>query len=476
MYSILLIGALTFVSGLIAYIGDVLGRKLGKKRLTIFRLRPRHTAMLISVIAGIIIFVMTVTVLAAASREVRLALFELDKLLSERNQLQKQLDGLRSSYHLWKKQAEVLSRRLKTEQERVMQVQRRYAQVNAELLKAKLQLGESKSRLQRMSKELAQLERELSRSQAQLAASRSELRQVSAALKDTTENLQSSRKELERVKLEIAKADETARRSIATARKQLDELRRQVDELQAMRAEMERYRKSLDAYVAQLLFRGDLIYRAEETIAIGVIDGSMPKERILAELQGLLDDADKLAKRKGASAHDGERAVKIFGMLIKLPGQDDPVLFTEKDILNVIAENISETGGSVIAEVYAKRNSFTGEQVPVDIRLYRNQLVFKHGEVLASRKLNGRAPVGELMEELASMIYTDLTRVARERGLLMRTDGERPTYGSIPFFELGNVIEQLKRINGPAIVEALAKRDTFTVGPLEVELRIVPGG
>ncbi|MCS7253760.1 MAG: DUF3084 domain-containing protein [Armatimonadota bacterium] len=476
MHSILLIGALTIASGLIAYIGDVLGRKLGKKRLTIFRLRPRHTAMLISVIAGILIFVTTLTALAAASREVRLALFELDKLLSEREQLRKHLAELRASYHLWKRQAVALSSKLRAEQKRIALVQRQYAQASAELLMVKRQLSNSKSQLQKMSCELARLENKLTESQAQLATTRSELKRADAALKDTMIKLQSSHRELERVKLEIAKANETARRSIAITRKQLDELRRQVDELQATRAELERYRKSLDAYIAQLLFRGDLTYRAEEIVTIGVIDGSMPKEKIMAALEKLLDDADGLARRRGASAQNGERAVKIFGMLIKLPGQEEPVLFTEKDILNVVAENISETNDSVIVEVYAKRNSLPGEQVPIDIRLYRNQLVFKRGEVLTSRRLDGKASMGELMQELASMIYTDLSRIARERGLLMRPDGERPTYGAIPFSEFGNAIEQLKRINGPAIVEALAKRDTFTVGPLEVELRIVPAG
>lgn len=476
MYSILLLGALTVISGLIAYIGDALGKKLGKKRLTLFRLRPRYTAMVISIMTGILIFVTTVVVLAIVSREVRIALFELDKLLRERESLHSQLAELRSSYHMWKKRAEALDSKLKEEQQKVIQAQRQHAQVSAELNAARAQLKDAKSRLHMLSDALYRLKDELLKSKRQLSATQLELGHAKDELKDTIVKLQNSREELEKLKAEIAKADETAKRSIATTRKQLDELRRQVDELQAMRAELEHYRRNLDTYIAQVLFRGDLAYRAEETVAVEVIDGSVEKERILTALNNLLDNADKLARQRGASAQAGERAIKIFGMLVKLPEQEEPVLFTERDILNIIADNISETKTSVIVEVYAKRNSLAGEQVPVDIRLYRNQLIFRQGEVLTSARVNGRASTGELMQQLANILHTNLNRIARERGLFVRMDGERPTYGAISFSEFGDAIEQLKRINGPAIVEAIAKMDTFTIGPLEVKLRVTPAG
>src|SRR5687768_2192673 len=58
-------------SGLIAYFADWLGRKLGKKRLTIGRLRPRHTAALGTTLSGMIISVLTIVLVMAFSSDVR---------------------------------------------------------------------------------------------------------------------------------------------------------------------------------------------------------------------------------------------------------------------------------------------------------------------------------------------------------------------------------------------------------------------
>jgi hypothetical protein len=44
-----LILLLLALCGFIAYIGDLLGRRFGKKRLSIFGMRPKHTAILLTV-------------------------------------------------------------------------------------------------------------------------------------------------------------------------------------------------------------------------------------------------------------------------------------------------------------------------------------------------------------------------------------------------------------------------------------------
>ncbi|HAE41169.1 MAG TPA: DUF3084 domain-containing protein, partial [Candidatus Riflebacteria bacterium] len=46
---------LVVVSGLIAYIGDVLGTYVGKRRLTVLGLRPRITALVVAISTGILI-------------------------------------------------------------------------------------------------------------------------------------------------------------------------------------------------------------------------------------------------------------------------------------------------------------------------------------------------------------------------------------------------------------------------------------
>ncbi len=74
---------LIILSGLVAYIGNWIGRYFGKKRLSIFGLRPRDTATLFTVLSGILVMAITFSTLIIASRDVRIALFGMEKLQSE---------------------------------------------------------------------------------------------------------------------------------------------------------------------------------------------------------------------------------------------------------------------------------------------------------------------------------------------------------------------------------------------------------
>lgn len=80
MYSIILIFTVIIISGLIAFIGDWMGFRIGKKRVTIFGLRPHYTAIFITIITGILIAVITVTILTISSNDVKTALFGMEAL------------------------------------------------------------------------------------------------------------------------------------------------------------------------------------------------------------------------------------------------------------------------------------------------------------------------------------------------------------------------------------------------------------
>lgn len=89
MVGIRLIIIMAIVGGLIAYIADKMGSKIGKKRMSIFGLRPKHTSILLTVLSGIVISVLTIIVMAIASQSARTALFGMDKLQKELRQLNK---------------------------------------------------------------------------------------------------------------------------------------------------------------------------------------------------------------------------------------------------------------------------------------------------------------------------------------------------------------------------------------------------
>ena len=80
MYGLVLIMVLVVTGGVIAFIGDRVGSRVGKKKLSLFGLRPRHTSVIVTIITGVLITTLTFVILAAASNNVRTALFGMEQL------------------------------------------------------------------------------------------------------------------------------------------------------------------------------------------------------------------------------------------------------------------------------------------------------------------------------------------------------------------------------------------------------------
>lgn len=87
MVGIRMIIIMAIVGGLIAYIADKMGSKIGKKKMSVFGLRPKYTSILLTVISGTMIAVLTIGVMTIASQSARTALFGMEKLQQELKRL-----------------------------------------------------------------------------------------------------------------------------------------------------------------------------------------------------------------------------------------------------------------------------------------------------------------------------------------------------------------------------------------------------
>ena len=88
----LLILSLVFGSAALAVLGDSLGSKYGKKRISLFGLRPKHTSRLITAITGALIAAGILAVMSVLSQDVRTALFGMKILQQQMYDLQFQLN------------------------------------------------------------------------------------------------------------------------------------------------------------------------------------------------------------------------------------------------------------------------------------------------------------------------------------------------------------------------------------------------
>ena len=92
----LLIIFLLVLGGLISSFGDLIGTKIGKARFSIFKLRPRRSATLITIITGSLISASSLSLMLLVNSQLRVGLFRLGDLQKKLQESRKLLFSLKS--------------------------------------------------------------------------------------------------------------------------------------------------------------------------------------------------------------------------------------------------------------------------------------------------------------------------------------------------------------------------------------------
>tara|TARA_Y100000589_G_scaffold88636_1_gene82948 strand:+ start:1372 stop:2343 length:972 start_codon:yes stop_codon:yes gene_type:complete len=92
----LLLIFLLLLGGVISSFGDLLGTKIGKARFSIFKLRPKRTATLITIITGSFISASSLSLMLLVNSQLRVGLFRLGDLQKKLQESRKLLFSLKS--------------------------------------------------------------------------------------------------------------------------------------------------------------------------------------------------------------------------------------------------------------------------------------------------------------------------------------------------------------------------------------------
>ena len=95
----LLILLLLILGGILSTLGDRLGTRVGKARLSIFKLRPKSTAVLITVFTGSIISAISFAIMVAFNSQLRVGLFELEDIQAKITDREKELKKLEKNLY-----------------------------------------------------------------------------------------------------------------------------------------------------------------------------------------------------------------------------------------------------------------------------------------------------------------------------------------------------------------------------------------
>lgn len=412
----LLILALLVLGGVLSTLGDRLGSKVGKARLSLFNLRPRKTAVVITALTGSLISAISLGLMLLVSERLRVGLFELDQL-----------------------------------QERLRQ--------------GREALSTSQSDLQRSKSDLARNRQELSTNQRQLQLSRLERnralqgrREAIASERKVTQALSMAQQRVGDLRRELQPLQEQRRR-LESERDRLSrdvkgrdaEIRRTEKELAGVRARIEAGAKELKDLEGKViaLRRGDVLIASGQPLAMARIRLGR-QESARQSIDALLQEANLAAFR------------------LLLPGQkvDRQILLLPRSDIERLDQALRKPGTWVVS-IRSAANILRGEQRVLafpDLRPNRN--VVRRGEVLARTILDGDVRAPEEVRSRLNLLLAAAFTAAQRKGTLvdgLQVDGEN-------FNKLGLALSQ--RPEGVrATLEAVASANADTPDPIAVELR-----
>ena len=113
----LLIIFLLLLGGLISTLGDLLGSKIGKARFSVLKLRPKKTAVLITILTGSLISASSLSLMILVNRQLRIGLFRL-------GDLQKKLQESKQILIPLKEESKKLENKIKTKEKEFKQLKK----------------------------------------------------------------------------------------------------------------------------------------------------------------------------------------------------------------------------------------------------------------------------------------------------------------------------------------------------------------
>lgn len=368
------------VSGVVAYVGDIVGMKMGKKRISLFGVRPRYTSKIITLLTGVAIAVATLAVAGATSETVRTALFSMKYLQGRVTELTASLQENRTDM-------ETMSLRVFEGQEALKNVELQLFTASADLNTAQTQLKTLKAQAIKLEENRDALEKEmglLKNEKQSLENSIQMLHDESTKLKVGLRQLSEGRMAVFSGEL-LSQVAVSANPDLAQINIVLDQLLKKAQEVISVRggkgapinvsiaqssktATLEKLMNSKDRHVLRLIaksnavtgqnvvgeiriFKSNRIYQEGELLSRQGVGSDLTREEAADILYALLKDINRKAVAKGVLPDPLSGSV----------GNLDSILFFDA------VDRMTEPSKNVEVRVLAEKDIYTEGPVSVSI-------------------------------------------------------------------------------------------------------------
>ncbi|MGD1853871.1 MAG: DUF3084 domain-containing protein [Leptolyngbyaceae cyanobacterium] len=438
---LILITTVLVLGGLIATLGDRIGMRVGKARLSLFNLRPRQTATVVSILTGSVISASTLGLLLVASEQLRKGLFEFEETQANLLEARTALENARAAKADVETALNTVTRQKIDAEGELTEVITFLDEATQRETVIRERLGQTQDQLGVVSQQADQLQNEISRLQTD--------RQV----------LQRQQAE---VKQQIAQRDRAlAERNQALRQRDLSIAQREtaLERLKTEQAFLEQEIQRLESEFLKLR-AGNVAISRNQTLAL-LITRAQSLAAATTEIEQLLAEANRLA---------------LNAIWPDAPDRSVQILRINSQIVRETARSITD-GQQYVIRVGVSGNYVVGEPcvvqqedppcVEVSLEAKLNRIIFDQGQTLARIPIESAYPsTPSLVEALRTLVTSAQIRASLE-GIII-VDNPRVAGGlSEPVI---NFLTQVQDYGAPLEIEAVAGRQIFTTGPLVLEL------
>jgi uncharacterized protein (DUF3084 family) len=438
--------------GFIAYIGDLLGRRFGKKRLSVFGLRPKHTAIVLTIATGVLIAGVTFAAALATLPWFRNVVTQGEQLAYRNASL------LRAN-----EEAASNNRRLEESQKQLRGDNQRLQGTNQTLEQRNRELSGTNEKLRADSEKLKGRNTALAAANNSLAAANSGLREQATALKTQSSALREQNTGLRGANTRLAQSNRRLQQDVGSLKAQQERL---TQVLEARRKEVDRLQDVANRY------RNDqYIFNRHEPIEVLPIPRNPPRD-VLRDLYDLF--IYRVEKRAEAVRAEGT-AEEPRVIYVRPEGYPFDRPRTASHIREwIVAWAAKQRDRDIVIRAVADENCVAERPVPVRIEWFVNGRVFSKGELITDEPLsvNGRASEGQILTELIFYLQGKVRTAAMRRQMV--PNPEEAEFGSLWYDRLLAISRRVKEVNGPAMVVARARENINRTGPLKVDLEVIP--
>lgn len=476
-----LLFAVACLGGAIATIGDRIGMKVGKSRLSLFNLRPRQTATLVSVVTGMVASFSTLMLMIALDGQLRRGLFELDDIQQDLEEAQADLESTRVERDTVEDTL-AESRALQSEaQERLLETNEslrtaiaREEETLSNLLNTQSQLDEVSDQAGILRDEIGGLRSEREALIAQQAEVRSRIAQRDREIAERNDEIAERNDEIAQRNEQITQRDRELQQRIA----ELSERDQQIAQRNEQIAERE---ERLEELQTQQAFLTEEIAQLEDEFqGLRLGNVAIARSEVLA-FTVARPDSEQNAKE---AVEEALAEANRFAVQTIIPGTNTVDNFTlrfDPIVVGEIVRTITDSQSYVI-KVASAANYVSNEPCVADalvqtgppcllvnVEAVLNEILYEPGDVLASARVSAEDIRNNRLVERFIILQATAEFEARRSGVIRY----RPIIAGGLTDPINEFLGKVEAYGESIEVQAFASQPIYPTGPVYLELAAV---